>query len=117
MGAKILKGAIVIAIFAGMVYASDRAGVPDSLPGAALGWVALFHVERAGAMLGAVGIVLLIGWRALSGEFPIKFGNLEYEVKEAASQAGEVADSHDRRIRALEVLEGIRDPDALEDGG
>jgi hypothetical protein len=73
------------------------------------------HVERAGAMSGAVGIVLLIGWRALSGEFPIKFGNVEYAVKGAAAEAEEASASQERRIRVLEVLMGTRDPGALED--
>jgi hypothetical protein len=112
---RIGKGAVVVVVFAAAVYVSTRAAVPDPLPGVALGWTALFHVERAGAMLGAIGIVALIGWRALSGEFPIKFGNVEYAAKEAAAEAEEVSASQERRIRLLEVLMGARDPAALED--
>jgi hypothetical protein len=56
--------AVVLAV---AIYASTRAAVPDPLPGVALGWTALFHVERAGAVLGAIGVVVLIAWRALSG--------------------------------------------------
>jgi hypothetical protein len=65
----------------------------------------------------AIGVVALIAWRALalSGDFPIKFGNVEYEAKEAAAEAEEISESQERRIRALEVLVGARDPASLED--
>lgn len=74
----------------------------------------LFHVERAGAFLGAVGIVLLIGWRALKGEFPIKFGNVEYAPEEAAAEAKEASELQEQRIRVLEVIAGIRSPEELD---
>lgn len=115
MAGKIAKGAILLIVFAAAVYVSTRASVPASLPGVAMGWTALFHIERAGAMLGAIGIVALIGWRALSGEFPMKFGNVEYPAKEAAAAAEAVSASQERRIRVLEVLMGTRDPASLED--
>jgi hypothetical protein len=113
---KIIKGLVLAAVFGGAIYLSTQASIPDPLPGAALGWTLLFHIERAGAVLGAVGIVVLIGWRALSNEFPIKFGNVEYAEK-AASEAEEASESLEQRIRWLEALTGIRDPDALEDDG
>lgn len=115
MSGQIGKGAAVVAVFAVAVCANSQAAVPEPLPGVALGWTALFHIERAGAILGAIGIVALIGWRALSGEFPIKFGNVEYAAKEAAAEAEEISESQERRIRVLEVLMGTRDPAALED--
>lgn len=80
-----------------------------------MGWNALFHIERAGALLGAIGVVCLIGWRALRNEFPIKFGNVEYAAKEAAAEAKELSALQERRLRTLEVLAGIRSPDQLED--
>ena len=86
-GGKTLKALVVLAIFAIAVVASEKAGVPARLPGAAMGWTALFHIERAAAILGVIGIVLLIGWRALSGEFPIKFGNVEYCGPERRGQS------------------------------
>lgn len=79
-----LRIAAVAVVLGLAIFASAQAPVPSQLPGVAMGWEALFHVERAGAMLGAIGIVALIGWRALHGEFPIKFGNVEYAAKEAA---------------------------------
>ena len=111
---RIGKGAIVVAVFGAALYCSTRAAIPEPLPGVAMGWTALFHVERAGALLGAIGIVALISWRALSGEFPVKFGNVEYAAKEAAAEAEEISESQERRIRVLEVLMSVRDPASLE---
>lgn len=85
------------------------------LPGVALGWEALFHVERASAMLGAIGVVLLVGWRALSGEFPIRFGNVEYAPKDVTDEVEETAASQEYRLRALEVIAGLRSSVALKD--
>ena len=82
---------------------------------ASLGWTFLFHVERAAGLMAAVGIVLLIGWRAMHGEFPIKFGNIEYEKRAADATAGTAA-SQESRLRILEALSGLRDPsDILEE--
>lgn len=110
-----LRIAAVVVVLSLAIFASTQASVPDQLPGVAMGWEALFHVERAGAILGAIGIVGLIGWRALHGEFPIKFGNVEYAAKEAASEAKELGALQERRIRTLEILAGIRSPDDLDD--
>jgi hypothetical protein len=76
-------------VLAAVTYASYKRGVPASgLPGAALGWRFLFHLERASVVLATAGIVLLVVWRALHGEFPIKFGNVEYAAKDAAAVLG-----------------------------
>lgn len=109
------KGAAVFVVFLAAVCASSHAAVPHPLPGVALGWPALLHVERGAALLGAVGTVVLIGWRALSGEFPIKFGNVEYAVERVVAEAEEVSVSHERRIRLLEVLVGARHLARLDD--
>lgn len=108
-------------VFAVAIYLSHRAGLPeklngspDELPSVALGWRLLFHVVRATALLAAVGVVLLVGWRATKGEFPIKFGQVEYAAREAAGEAALAAASQERRIRILEVLQGIRDPREVE---
>lgn len=114
----------MLAVFAAAVYLSHRAGLPekpdgteDELPSVALGWKLLFHVERAGALLGALGVVLLIGWRATRGEFPIRFGQVEYAARAAADEAAKATASQERRLRYLEVLAGLRSPGDLEDGG
>lgn len=101
-------------LFAGAIYLSTRAAVPGLLPGIALGWEALFHVERAGAMLGAIGVVLVVGWRALSGEFPTRFGNVEYAPRDVTEEVKEASASQEYRLRALEVIAGLRGSVALE---
>ena len=103
----------VLLVFAGAFAASEAAGTPAELPDIAMGWGLLFHLERAAALLGVIGIVLLIGWRAVQGEFPIKFGNVEY-AKEAAAEAEEGAEAQERRIQLLEALVGLRDPADLD---
>lgn len=105
---------LVTGLFASSIYLSTQATVPDLLPGVALGWEALFHVEPAGAMLGAIGVVLLVAWRALSGDFPVRLGSIEYTAKEAAADTERVSKSHEPRIRLLEALAGVRDPDMFE---
>jgi len=109
------KAALVAGLFASAIYLSTCATVPRLLPGVALGWEALFHVERAGAMLGAIGVVLLIAWRALAGDFPMRLGSIEYAAKEAAIDAEELSQSHEPRIRLLEALAGLRDGETVKD--
>jgi type VI protein secretion system component VasK len=114
MGARLVKGMSVLFVFAIAVAASVVAGVPGQLPNVAMGWVLLFHIERAAALLGVIGLVLLIGWRAVQGELPIKLGNVEYEAKRAAADAEIVAEELEHRIRILEVLAGLRRPEELD---
>jgi hypothetical protein len=111
----VAKAGFVVGLFASAVYLSTQASVPEMLPGVALGWEALFHVERAGAMLGAIGVVLLVAWRALAGEFPVRLGSIEYAAKEAAIDTEELSQSHEPRIRLLESLAGLRDGDKVKD--
>jgi hypothetical protein len=98
--ARSAKAIVPAAVFAGALVISYLAGHPTTLPGIALGSVLLLHLERATAALGALGTVWLIGWRALHGDFPIKFGNIEYaEGVEASSEA---VDALKERVRLLE---------------
>ena len=92
------------------VWISDRTGVPKSLPAAALDWRLLFHLERAAAVLAAIGVVLLVGWRALKGEFPFKFGQFEYAVKDTAAKSEAVAARLEKRIEFLEALNNVGPP-------
>lgn len=103
-----LRALVVAGVFAIAVTWSVEAGTPDELPDVALGWDVLFHVLRTGALLGGAGIVLLVGWRAIHGEFPIKFGNVEYAAQDAAAAAEAATKAQEQRIRVLEVLAEIR---------
>ena len=107
-----LRAVAIIGVVAAAVFASHVHGVPATLPGVALDWRLLFHVERAGALLGAVGTVFVVGWRASQGELPVRFGQLEYAQRASSATAG-MAERHEHRIRILEVLSGIRDPDDI----
>jgi hypothetical protein len=112
----------VLAVVVVVVVAwSTLRGAPHTLPGAALGWAPLFYVERAGALLGALGVIVLIGWRALHGHFPIKFGNIEYadelkasadtaEAHEGLLKAAEAIDeAHEQRLKLIEAVLGLAD--------
>jgi hypothetical protein len=85
------------------------AGTPpqSELPQVALDWPLLLHVERAAALVGVVSLVTLMWWRAGKGQFPIRFGNIEYAIEDAA----EVASDQEERIAALEsAIEGFVKP-------
>ncbi len=63
-------------------------------------------------MLAVLGTVWLIGWRALHGHFPIKFGNIEYADELKAST--KTVDAHEERLKLIEdFLELVEPP---EDG-
>jgi hypothetical protein len=71
---------------AASVIGSYGAGAPRPYPGIALGWGLLYHLERAGLLVGILALFALISWRALQAELPIKFGQiLEYAPPEALS--------------------------------
>jgi hypothetical protein len=106
-GWRVLLAAAVLAI---AFWASNEHGVPKNLPAPALGWRLLFHVERAVVLLTAIGAVLLVGWRALHGEFPIKFGQLEYAAKETADKTDSLTGVFEQRLQLVEGLIGIADP-------
>jgi len=107
---RIVRLVVLVVVSAAVTYWSVEEGRPKALPGAALGWPALFYVERAAALLGSAGVVLLVGWRALHGHFPIKFGNIEYETPQVIGRRSEsAAEGLDRRLRFVEVLTGVRD--------
>jgi hypothetical protein len=103
--------ALVFAVFGGVVWLSDRHGLPSPLPGAALGWPLLFHILRASAVLGGIGLVTLVGWRALHGEFPVKFGQLEYPAKAVDEHTRAATAAQEKRLQILEgVVLGVRPP-------
>jgi hypothetical protein len=102
---------VTFAVLAVAIGASFLEGAPKSLPSAALGWGLLFHIERATLVLGGLGAIALVVWRALHGEFPLKFGQLEYAAaKDAAAKSESVGDSQERRIQLIEGLLKIAPP-------
>ena len=111
---KWLRVVAAVAVLALATLASSLHGVPQTLPGAALGWRLLFHVERAAGILGLAGTIWLISWRGLRGEFPIRFGQIEYSAKETAQDAETVTKGLETRVRWLEAIVGIGDPPPLD---
>jgi hypothetical protein len=102
-------------LFVALVIASSLVGTPhdskhvETLPSVALAWRLLFHVERASALMGAVGLVGLVAWRAAHGDLPNKVGNVEFAPKEAVRVTADALDKQDKRLRILEDVFGIAD--------
>lgn len=88
---------------------SLQAGMPAELPDVAMGWGLLLHVERATVLVAGLGAVFLIAWRASRGDFPIRFGQIEYAVRKAAEDAEATEEALERRVRTLEETLVIRD--------
>ncbi|MDA0179771.1 hypothetical protein OJ997_05660 [Solirubrobacter phytolaccae] len=86
----------------------DKDGT-EKLPGAALNWVPLFHVQRAGALLGAVGLVGFVFWHTSHERLPLKVGPIEF-AKEAVGVTADAIEKLNRRIDQLEEALGIRSP-------
>ena len=59
----------VLALLAVAATLSAAAGTPSSLPGVALGWPLLLHLERAVALVAGLALVVLVGVRATMGHF------------------------------------------------
>ena len=104
--------ALLVVLFAALVIASSAVGVPKTLPGVALDWRLLFHIERATAALGAVGAVLLVLWQSAHNQWPSKLGiataTLEYnqavgETADAIRLLREAVADQEGRISALQA--------------
>jgi hypothetical protein len=104
---QIGRALVVTVLFTLALGASVEAKEPRELPSIALGWGMLFHVERAGVLLGVIGVVLLVGWRATDGDFPIRLGQVEYASR-TANEVAATAATQDLRICYLEHVLGLR---------
>lgn len=97
--------------YAAAFSGSLLAGTPAELPVVALGWGLLLHVERATALTAGIGVVLLVAWRASRGDYPIRFGQVEYAVRRAAEDIEAQERAIENRLKALEVLVIRNHPD------
>lgn len=103
--------AAVIAAFASSVVAGTPGA--EDLPAVALSWPALFHLERAIALVSLIAAAALVGWRASRGELPSRVGQLEWKIAENAMWAEDLKE----RVWLLEVVNGLRTRPALEEDG
>ena len=103
---------VTTAVAAASLIASYSAGAPKPYPGIALGWGLIFHVERAGLLLGFVALFVLVVWRALNLEVPIKFGQiLEYAPREVLPFFERMHANLEERVVILEkVIGSISEP-------
>jgi hypothetical protein len=98
------KFAVAGAAFVGLVVASSAVGLPtnstgaEALPGIALGWRLLFHLERAGAFMALVTAVVVIAWRGAHGEWPVSVGNVAYAPKESVAVTADALDALNTRL-------------------
>jgi len=91
-----------LALLAVAAALSVTAGSPNELPGVALGWPLLLHLERAATLVAALGLVALVGVRATMGRFPVRLGQIEYAAGRVMSEFDEAARSDGERLDALE---------------
>lgn len=82
---------------------SATAATPNELPGVALGWPLLLHLERAAVLVAGSALLMLVGVRATKGQFPFKFGQIEYAVEQAATRMNRTVDLHEQRLEVLEI--------------
>jgi ABC-type Fe3+ transport system permease subunit len=85
------------------VILSSAAGTPSELPGVALGWPLLLHLERAVVLVAGLGLVVLVGARATMGQFPFRLGQIEYAMEQMTAELDETAQAQDELLDALEA--------------
>jgi hypothetical protein len=92
-----------VALLTVAVMLSSAADTPNELPGVTLGWPLLLHLERAAVLVAGSALLMLVGVRATKGQFPFKFGQIEYAVEQAATRMNRTVDLHEQRLEALEI--------------
>jgi hypothetical protein len=83
---------------------SASAGTPDDLPGVALGWPLLVHLERGAVLVAGLALVVLVGTRATMGHFPFRLGQIEYAMERMTAEVGSAARVDRQRLDELEVI-------------
>jgi hypothetical protein len=105
------KFALAVVAVAGAVFASERFGTPTHLPGIALGWPLLLHLERGAALVATVGVIGLVLWRGAHNEWPESIGNfLKYAPKAAVQETAEAFAEQEERFAIIEELLGVSRP-------
>jgi hypothetical protein len=103
-------------IYVGGFAASVLYGTPTKLPGVALGFPMLLHLERAGAVLAVVSVVSIFAYMTSLGHLPSQFGNvIGYTVADRQHELEQLSAEVDRRIkrRLVPLEEGKRASDAV----
>lgn len=95
---------------------SASAGVPVELPGVALGWPLLLHLERGALLVAGLALVVLVGARATLGKFPARLGQIEYAVSEFDKDAGAWEERLAEVEAAVERLDGRQTADMIGEG-
>jgi hypothetical protein len=107
---------VIPGIYVGGVVASVLYGAPAKLPGVALGFPMLLHLERAGAVLAVVSVVSIFAYMTSLGHLPSQFGNvIGYPVADRQHELEQLTAEVDRRIerRLVPLEEGKRASDAV----
>ena len=89
------------------VALSATQGTPDELPALSLEWGLLLHMERAALLIATTCAVLLIGFRALNGRFPMRLGQIEYSTGGREQELDTVYHLQEERLRAVETQLGM----------
>jgi hypothetical protein len=93
---------------------SASAGTPAVLPGVALEWPLLLHLERGALLLAGLALVLLVGARATLGEFPFRLGQLEYAIEDMAVQQDRAARLQREHLKAFDAEAAPRHRDKTD---
>lgn len=88
---------LVLGLVLAAIAVTLLTGAPSALPEVALGSRPLFHIERAGAILAALFLVVVVFIRAWQGQLPTKLSLKEIgypeQAKEAVADAEQAAES------------------------
>jgi hypothetical protein len=107
---------VIPGIYVGGFVASVLYGTPAKLPGVALGFPMLLHLERAGAVLAVVSVVSIFAYMTSLGHLPSQFGNvIGYPVADRQHELERLTAEFGRRIerRLVPLEEGKRASDEV----
>jgi len=105
---------VIMGIYTGGFVASVLYGTPAELPGVVLGFPMLLHLERAGAVLAVVSVVLIFAYMTSLGHLPNQVGSvIGYSAADRQHDherlAVEIGRRLERRLVPLEEAERASD--------